>query len=154
MRVIFAFTPHSLFAGREDCAELRPRLFWQPNPGQPPQALDRIASGGELSRFLLAVVSLMSKNAPERPSLIFDEVDAGVGGLTLNRVADSLEKLAANRQMLLITHWPQLASRAERHFVVQKEIKAGQTYTRCDRLEKNAIPKELARMAGSEESAT
>ena len=154
VRVIFEFAPHSLFAGREDCEELRPRLFWQPNPGQPPQALDRIASGGELSRFLLAVVSLMSKNAPERPSLIFDEVDAGVGGLTLNRVADSLEKLAANRQMLLITHWPQLASRAERHFVVQKEIKADQTYTSCARLEKNDIPKELARMAGNEESAT
>ena len=120
VKVLFDFSPHSLHAGRDDCVELRPRLFWQPNPGQPPQPLDRIASGGELSSFLLAVVSLMSKNAPERPSLIFDEVDAGVGGLTLNRVADSLERLADSRQMLLITHWPQLASRARRHFVVEK----------------------------------
>lgn len=152
VRVIFEFSPHPLHGERKDCVELRPRLFWQPNPGQPPQALDRIASGGELSRFLLAVVSLMSKNTPERPSLIFDEVDAGVGGLTLNRVADSLEKLAANRQMLLITHWPQLASRAERHFVVQKEVTEGQTYTGCVRLNQNDIPKELARMAGTEEA--
>lgn len=150
VRVIFEFSPHSLYAGREDCVEQRARLLWQPNPGQPPQPLDRIVSGGELSRFLLAVVSLMSKNAPERPSLIFDEVDAGVGGLTLNRVADSLEKLAGNRQMLLITHWPQLASRAGRHFVVSKEVSDGQTYTRCVRLDKKAIPQELARMSGSE----
>lgn len=150
VRVIFEFTPHSLHPGRDDCTELRPRLFWQPNPGQPPQPLDRIASGGELSRFLLAVVSLMSKTAAERPTLIFDEVDAGVGGLTLNRVAESLGRLASTRQMLLITHWPQLAARAERHFTVQKDVRDGQTYTRCIRLEREAIAGELARMAGEE----
>ena len=149
VRVIFEFSPHQLLQGREDCAELRARLYWQPNPGQAPQPLDRIASGGELSRFLLAVVSLMSKNAAERPTLIFDEVDAGVGGLTLNRVADSLERLASARQMLLITHWPQLASRAGRHFVVQKDVIDGQTYTRCSRLEARDIPAELSRMAGT-----
>lgn len=152
VRVIFEFFPHALLPGREDCTELRARLFWQPNPGQTPQALDRIASGGELSRFLLAVVSLMSKATPERPTLIFDEVDSGVGGLTLNRVADSLAKLAAARQMLLITHWPQLASRAERHFVVKKEVADGQTYTRCQRLSTEEITGELARMTGREEA--
>lgn len=150
VRVAFEFTPQVLHPGREDCVEQKARLFWQPNPGQAPQALDRIASGGELSRFLLAVVSLMSKNTPERPTLIFDEVDAGVGGLTLNRVADSLAELASSRQMLLITHWPQLASRAQRHFVVQKEIVDGQTYTQCIHLEPDDVPAELARMAGDE----
>ena len=149
VRVLFEFTPQALYAGRDDCAELKARLFWQPNPGQPPQPLDRIASGGELSRFLLAVVSLMSKNASERPTLIFDEVDSGVGGLTLNRVADSLERLAASRQMLLITHWPQLAARAKRHFVVEKEVVDGQTYTRCTRLALSGIPAELSRMSGT-----
>lgn len=150
VRVIFDFTPHSLFPERDDCNELRARLLWQPNPGQPPQPLDRIASGGELSRFLLAIVTLMSKTATERPTLIFDEVDSGVGGLTLNRVADSLSALASDRQMLLITHWPQLAARAGRHFVIQKEVADGQTYTRCRKLEQDGIPAELARMAGSE----
>lgn len=148
VKVIFEFTPHVLYKGREDCTELRARLFWQPNPGQMPQPLDRIASGGELSRFLLAVVSLMSKNMKERPTLIFDEVDSGVGGLTLNRVADTLEKLASARQMLLITHWPQLASRAHRHFVVEKEVIEGQTYTRCVQLAPPGIPGELSRMSG------
>ena len=151
VRVIFEFAPHSLYSAREDCTELQARLFWQPNPGQQPQPLDRIASGGELSRFLLAVVSLMSKTAQERPTLIFDEVDSGVGGLTLNKVADNLAKLAASRQMLLITHWPQLASRAERHFVVQKEVVDGQTYTRCVRLRPGDISGELARMAGGKD---
>ncbi|MDL2279889.1 AAA family ATPase [Desulfovibrio sp. OttesenSCG-928-G11] len=152
VRVIFEFSPLSLYAGRQDLTELRARLFWQPNPGQPPQALDRIASGGELSRFLLAVVSLMSKNTEEKPSLIFDEVDSGVGGLTLNRVADSLAALAASRQMLLITHWPQLAARADRHFVVSKEVRQGETYTLCSRLDAEEIPGELARMSGSEKT--
>lgn len=152
VRVIFDFSPLPLRPGRDDCIELRPRLFWQPNPGQTAQPLDRIASGGELSRFLLAVVSLMSKTAPERPTLIFDEVDAGVGGLTLNRVAESLARLASMRQMLLITHWPQLAARAERHFTVQKEVRDGQTYTRCALLESGDIPAELARMSGTEDA--
>jgi DNA repair protein RecN (Recombination protein N) len=156
VRVLFEFSPQTLYAGPSayngtcgDCVELKARLFWQPNPGQPPQPLDRIASGGELSRFLLAVVSLMSKNAAERPTLIFDEVDSGVGGLTLNRVADSLERLAASRQMLLITHWPQLAARAQRHFVVEKEVIDGQTYTSCTRLAPSGIPAELSRMSGT-----
>lgn len=151
VRVFFDFSPHLLHPGREDCAEERARLLWQPNPGQPPQPLDRIASGGELSRFLLAVVSLMSRSGDETPTLIFDEVDSGVGGLTLNRVAASLADLAAARQMLLITHWPQLASRAARHFVVTKEILDGQTYTRCVHLAPEARKDELTRMAGGEE---
>ncbi len=150
VRVIFDFSPHPLHSTRTDCVEERARLLWQPNPGQPPQPLDRIASGGELSRFLLAIVSLMSRNSDDMPTLIFDEVDAGVGGITLNRVADSLAGLASFRQMLLITHWPQLAARATRHFVVQKDILDGQTYTHCRRLDQTAIVTELARMSGAE----
>lgn len=152
--VMFEFSPHSLHSDRDDCVELRPRLFWQPNPGQPPQPLERIASGGELSRFLLAVISLMSKTTAERPTLIFDEVDSGVGGVTLNRVAESLARLASARQMLLITHWPQLAAKAERHFTVQKDVSDGQTYTRCLRLTPDSITSELARMAGEEDTGT
>ncbi len=151
VRVMFEFAPHSLCPGREDCDEQRARLLWQPNPGQPSQPLDRIASGGELSRFLLAVVTLISRSTEETPTLIFDEVDSGVGGVTLNRVADRLARLAGERQMLLITHWPQLASRASRHFVVEKEVADGQTYTRCSRLDSENIRKELVRMAGTEE---
>ncbi|MDR2604894.1 MAG: AAA family ATPase [Desulfovibrio sp.] len=150
LRVSFEFSSRPLYGDRADLHEEIPRIFWQPNPGQLAQPLDRIASGGELSRFLLAVVSLMGKNTQERPTLIFDEIDAGVGGLTLNRVADGLEKLAAARQMLLITHWPQLAARAERHFIVSKEVRDGSTYTLCRSAAPEDIPAELARMAGEE----
>ncbi len=148
VKVIFAFTPHVLYQGREDCTELRAKLLWQPNPGQAEQPLDKIASGGELSRFLLALVSLMARKNDENPTLIFDEVDAGVGGVTLNRVAESIAKLACERQILLITHWPHLAKHARRHFVVQKIVSAGQTFTTCKQLTAGEIPDELARMAG------
>lgn len=86
--------------------EDRVRLLWSPNPGQQPQPLDKIASGGELSRFMLAVVSVQEHD--EEATLIFDEVDAGVGGLTLNKLRNGSKLLAQRRQMLLITHWPQL----------------------------------------------
>lgn len=147
-------TEHELWPGAGEtppCIEQRVRLMWAPNPGQPAQPLDRIASGGELSRFLLAVVSLQAQG--EDATLIFDEVDAGVGGLTLNRVADRLAELSARRQMLLITHWPQLAARAERHFRVTKEEAGNETFTRCETLDAEAREAELARMAGREEGA-
>ncbi|MEG6505933.1 DNA repair protein RecN [Nitratidesulfovibrio sp. 1201_IL3209] len=143
VRVAFEFTPHEPWPG---CVEDRARLLWVPNPGQPPQPLDRIASGGELSRFLLAVVGLMARD--EAATLIFDEVDSGVGGLTLNRVSDRLAALAERRQVILITHWPQLAARAGRHFQVSKEVADNATFTLCRRLDGEDIRKELARMAG------
>lgn len=145
-------TAHELWPAVGDvpaCVEERVRLLWAPNPGQPPQPLDRIASGGELSRFLLAVVGLQAQS--EEATLIFDEVDSGVGGLTLNRVAERLEQLAGRRQMLLITHWPQLAARAERHFQVSKEVVGDETFTRCRRLSGGERDEELARMAGRED---
>ncbi len=145
VQVIIDFSESEIFA---DCIELKPKFLWAPNPGQAPQALDKIASGGELSRFLLAVVSLgrLSDDA----TLIFDEVDAGVGGITLNRVAERLSDLASKRQMLLITHWAQLAKRAKTHFMVQKEIVGDETFTRCTKLNERAIEEELARMSGFE----
>jgi len=130
------------------CIEHKIRLFWAPNPGQNPQPLDRIASGGELSRFLLAAISLQAANDPV--TLIFDEVDAGVGGVTLNRVAERLEELAARRQILLITHWPQLAARALSHFQVTKTIEENETFTRCKKLDAAGRKAELDRMAGIE----
>lgn len=148
VQVEFTFSPVPLHPGRDDCVEQRARLLWKPNPGQTAQPLDRIASGGELSRFLLALISLMSRHSGDVPTLIFDEVDAGVGGLTLGRVAERLAHLAKSSQVLLITHWPQLAARAERHFQVRKEVRDGDTFTLCERLDAAQLRDELARMAG------
>ncbi len=142
-RVQFDFEPREVHPG---CLEDRARLLWVPNPGQPPQPLDRIASGGELSRFTLALAGLMSRD--ELPTLVFDEVDAGIGGLTLNRVADRLADLASRQQVLLITHWPLLAARAGWHFHVSKESDGDRTAIRCASLSGEAVVLELARMAG------
>ncbi len=130
------------------CIEERPQLFWRPNPGQAAQPLERIASGGELSRFLLALVSLLSNRSEDDATLIFDEVDAGVGGMTLNKVAEKLTRLGEKRQMLLITHWPKLAATAQNHFFVRKEVREGETFTLCTRLDAEGRDKELLRMAG------
>lgn len=143
VRVLAEFSPQEVHPG---VSELRGRILWAPNPGQPPQSLERIASGGELSRFLLALAGLSADS--DSPCLIFDEVDAGVGGMTLHKVAERLERLAASRQVLVISHWPQLAARARRHFQVSKEIVEGLTTTRCRALAAAEVEAELARMAG------
>ena len=152
-RVEFAFEPVEVYSGPPGSpvgvlSEQRGRLFWVPNPGQPPRPLDRIASGGELSRFVLALASLRAEAA--QPTLIFDEVDAGIGGDTLNRVGERLVSLAGRRQMILITHWPQLARLAERHFLVRKDVLDGLTFTGCVRLGAPEIEAELVRMTGGE----
>lgn len=142
-RVDFAFEPVQLHPG---ISEDRARLLWLPNPGLPPQPLDRIASGGELSRFMLALAGLMSRQ--ELPALLFDEVDAGVGGLTLNRLGERLAELAGRQQVILITHWPQLAVLAGRHFSVDKDVAGDLATVQCRRLDGPDIEAELARMAG------
>jgi DNA repair protein RecN (Recombination protein N) len=110
------------------------------------QPLDRIASGGELSRFLLAVVSLRSRE--QLPALLFDEVDSGIGGQTLIKVAERIRHLATRQQVILITHWPQLARLADEHFAIRKEVHDGATYTFCQSLAPAERTAELARMAG------
>lgn len=143
IRVIPDFMPQEVWPGLMD---EKVRILWAPNPGQAPQPLDRIASGGELSRFLLALMSVRPK--AESATYIFDEVDAGVGGLTLNKLAEKLENLAKQRQMLVITHWPQLAARAQKHFQISKTIRDNATFTTCVPLDARQRHAELVRMAG------
>ena len=116
------------------------------NRSATPQPVERIASGGELSRFLLALMSVRPK--AESATYIFDEVDAGVGGLTLNKLAEKLENLAKQRQMLVIPHWPQLAARAQKHFQISKTIRDNATFTTCVPLDARQRHAELVRMAG------
>ncbi len=151
IRVIADFSPVTLWTYADTViCDIKARLLWAPNPGQAPQPLDKIASGGELSRFLLALVSC--QDLAEDATYIFDEVDAGIGGMTLTMVSDRLHDLARARQMLLITHWPQLAAHAERHFQVRKKEVRGQTTTHCQRLGAKARAAELSRMAGGNSS--
>ena len=143
VRVLPDFCPKKLWEGVEDESV---RILWAPNPGQPAQPLDRIASGGELSRFLLALAGVLPSAA--NATFIFDEVDSGVGGVTLNHLAQRLEDLAVRHQMLLITHWPQIAARADRHFQIVKVVREARTYTLCTPLQGEKLHAELVRMGG------
>lgn len=118
-----------------------------PNPGEEPKPLARIASGGELSRIMLSLKSILA--AVDRvPTLIFDEVDAGIGGAVAEVVGQRLKDLARHRQVLCVTHLPQIASQAETHFTVEKSSSDGRAVTRVRALVKEARIEEIARMLG------
>jgi DNA repair protein RecN (Recombination protein N) len=115
------------------------------NPGQPFGALGRLASGGELSRLMLALkVVLAGIDGP--PTLIFDEVDAGVGGATADAVGERLARLGEGRQVLVVTHAPQVAARARHHLRVVKTDSEETTRIAVDRLDSAARREEIARM--------
>ncbi len=120
------------------------------NPGEPPRPLRRVASGGELSRSFLALRSAL-READAGMVLVFDEVDAGVGGSTADSVGRALAELAGQHQVLCITHLPQVAALAHEHFRVVKRSERGRTLARVEAVRGDARVEEIARMAGGEE---
>ena len=124
-------------------------FFLSANPGEPPKPLTRVASGGELSRILLALKALTAA-VGETPILIFDEVDAGIGGTVADAVARRLRTLARNRQLLCITHLPQIAAYADQHFAVEKRQSGGRTITGARALDAAARVAEVSRMLGGD----
>jgi DNA repair protein RecN (Recombination protein N) len=126
------------------------------NPGVPPGPLREVASGGELSRVMLALLSVAhgaagEAKAAEAPLLVFDEVDAGIGGHTAHAVGEHLRALAEGRQVLCITHLPQVAALAARHFTIAKETATAQARTTVALLEHDAVVGELVRMLGADD---
>ncbi|HWS03729.1 MAG TPA: DNA repair protein RecN, partial [Gammaproteobacteria bacterium] len=117
------------------------------NPGQPPQALTKVASGGELSRISLAI-QVIATHASRIPTLVFDEVDTGIGGGVAEVVGRQLRALGSNRQVLCVTHLPQVAAQAHQHCQVQKLTGAETTRTRIRRLSESERVDEIARMLG------
>jgi DNA repair protein RecN (Recombination protein N) len=115
------------------------------NPGAPPGPLDRIASGGELSRFLLALKVCLTRSATP-VTMIFDEIDRGVGGATADAVGRRLAQLATEAQVLVVTHSPQVAARAAHHWRVEKQVTAGLTTSNVTPLDATARIDEIARM--------
>lgn len=116
-----------------------------PNPGEELRPLRRIASGGELSRIMLAFKSL-GKEAEKGRTLIFDEIDSGIGGKTADFVARKLQQLARRHQVLCITHLPQIASAASHHFRIEKKTEKDRTYTLVRKLRDRDRPEEIARL--------
>jgi DNA repair protein RecN (Recombination protein N) len=138
----------------------RVEFFVSPNPGEDLRPLARIVSGGELSRIMLAIKTLTATSrhgftdaaeraaGTEAPGLIFDEVDAGIGGRVADVVGTKLRALGSAFQVLCITHLPQIAAAADTHFQIEKRIDAGRTRTTVTRLDEEARIEEIARMLG------
>lgn len=122
------------------------------NPGEEPRPLARIASGGELSRIYLALqVAVAGEAEAGAPTLVFDEVDSGVGGAAAAALGKKLQRLAGGGQVLSVTHLPQVASCADHHFRVAKEVRGGRTHTLVESLDEEERVEEVSRMLAGEE---
>lgn len=120
------------------------------NPGEDPKPVSKIASGGELSRMMLAIKTVLSK-ADFVDTLIFDEIDTGISGSAAGRVGKKLKELSSDRQVMCVTHQAQIAAFAQSHLLIQKNVENGRTYTHVSPLDDDGRIQELARIVGGEE---
>lgn len=120
------------------------------NKGEPPKPMSKIASGGELSRIMLAIKTVLSgKDKVE--TLIFDEVDTGISGSAANKVGQKLKQVSQDRQVLCITHLPQIAALADHHFLIAKHVEEGRTFTQVTELDFEGRKREVARILGGDQ---
>ena len=147
---------------REDHKPLMPSIsgddrvefFLSPNPGEPLKPLARIASGGELSRLMLAIKTLESGHKGVE-SMVFDEIDTGISGRAAQVVAEKMRMIAADRQVICVTHLPQIAAAADHQYLVHKEVLKDRTVTNVRQLDRKGRIAEIARMiSGVEEIIT
>ncbi len=143
-----AYNPAAFHASGLDVVEFQ----FAPNPGEPARPLRAIASSGEMARVMLALKTVLAAQ-DEIPVLVFDEVDANVGGETANAVGEKMRQIANRRQVLCITHLPQVAASASAHYVVSKQVKNGRTVSEIKLLDKKSRVTELARMLGGQSEA-
>ncbi len=119
------------------------------NAGQEPGRIARIASGGELSRIMLALKTVFGANDPV-PTAVFDEIDTGVSGVAASRVGEKLALTGRHRQVLCVSHLPQIAAMADAQYLIEKREKAGRTYTTVDELDRAGRRREIARLTGGD----
>lgn len=130
-------------AGGKDEAE----FYFSANPGEPLKPMGNVASGGELSRVMLAVKTVLA-DEEDTPTLIFDEIDTGISGITAGKVGEKLRLIGRSRQVICITHLPQIAAAADSHFLISKETDGRTVKTDIVLLDEEASVQELARMLG------
>lgn len=136
--------PDVASTGAED-VEFRVTL----NKGFEPRSLSRVASGGELSRVMLALKTILAK-LDRTPTLIFDEIDVGIGGIVAGKIGERLRSVADDHQVFVITHLAQIAARADHHLLVTKATHEGKTATQVSGLEGDERVRDLARMLGGD----
>ena len=122
-------------------------FYMSANAGEALKPLNKVASGGELARIMLAMKNVLAEQ-DQVATLIFDEVDTGVSGRAAQKVAEKLRSVATNKQVLCVTHLPQLAALASTHFLIDKHEKGGRTYTTVNPLDLEGRKQELARIIG------
>ena len=125
-------------------------FYLSPNAGQPLKPLVKIISGGELSRLMLAL-KVVSSGIDETPTVIFDEIDTGISGKVGQEIAKKLARLSGDRQLLCVTHLPQIASMADNHYFIDKFTADGKTFTRVTKLDETAAVDEIARLSGGKD---
>ena len=117
------------------------------NPGEPPKSIAKTASGGELSRIMLALKSVLAQ-VDDIDTLVFDEVDSGISGRAAAKVGTLMRRIAAKRQVLCVTHLAQIAACGHTHLLVSKSVSDGRTYTAVEELDEDRRLQELARIMG------
>ncbi|GKH32743.1 DNA repair protein RecN [Muricomes sp. OA1] len=122
-------------------------FYLSTNPGEPVKPLANVASGGELSRIMLAVKAVLA-DKEDTPTLIFDEIDTGISGITAGRVAEKMHVIGRSRQVICITHLPQIAAMADAHYLIQKDTTSNRTKTEILCLDEQESVRELARLLG------
>ena len=147
VRIIFAIEPDKITINGRDSVE----MLISANAGEEPRPLTKIASGGELSRIMLAIKSVLA-DADDIPTLIFDEVDAGISGRAAQKVGVKLRETAQKRQVLCITHLAQIAAKAELHLLIEKRTDGERTFTGITDLDPDGRVRELARIIDGTES--
>ena len=125
------------------------KFLMSANKGEKPGAISKIASGGELSRIMLAMKNVFSEK-DEIETLVFDEIDTGVSGVAAQRVGEKLAELSRTKQVLCVTHLPQIAAMADTHFLIEKAEHDGRTYTSVSKLDREGRKRELARLHGGD----
>ena len=143
IRFEVAFTEKALDAtGMDDI-----RFLMSANVGEELKPIHKIASGGELARIMLAMKNVLAEQ-DQVQTLVFDEVDTGVSGRAAQKVAEKMARISRRKQVLCVTHLPQLAAMADTHFSVEKGERDGRTYTNVQRLDREQRKQELARLTG------
>ncbi len=137
--------PHELYELGTDTAE----FLISANAGEPPKPIHKIASGGELSRIMLAIKNVLAEN-DSVDTLIFDEIDTGVSGRAAHKIGLKLKETSKHRQIICITHLSQIAAKADTHMLISKHVESGRTYTVVDRLSFDERVRELARISVGE----
>ena len=141
------FTPKGSEAGMDETGLDEVQFLMSANLGEALKPIQKVASGGELARIMLALKNVLAEG-DQIGTLVFDEVDTGVSGRAAQKVAEKMAQVARGKQVLCVTHLPQIAAMADTHFSVQKGERDGRTYTRLERLDRSQRREELARLIG------